>query len=63
MEHAMVVVSPAAKECRQQWGYGTCYGGIVSPLRRSVETHVEVLKVMSVPSYDLEMHFNFIKDV
>ena len=21
---------------RRQWGYGTCYGGIVSPLRRSV---------------------------
>ena len=27
------------------------------------ERHVKVLKVMSVPTYDLEMHFNFIKDV
>ena len=27
------------------------------------EMHVNVLKVMSVPTYDLEMHFNFIKDV
>ena len=26
---------------RRQWGYGTCYGGIVSPLRRSVLlTHI-----------------------
>ena len=23
-------------DSRRQWGYGTCYGGIVSPLRRSV---------------------------
>ena len=25
-------------DSRRQWGYGTCYGGIVSPLRRSVLT-------------------------
>ena len=25
-------------DSRRQWGYGTCYGGIVSPLRRSVGT-------------------------
>ena len=24
----------------RQWGYGTCYGGIVSPLRRSVVNQV-----------------------
>ena len=24
-------------DSRRQWGYGTCYGGIVSPLRRSVD--------------------------
>ena len=29
-------------DSRRQWGYGTCYGGIVSPLRRSVhyDSHV-----------------------
>ena len=27
-------------DSRRQWGYGTCYGGIVSPLRRSVCTTI-----------------------
>ena len=27
------------------------------------EVHVKVLKVMSLPIYDLKMHFNFIKEV
>ena len=29
-------------DSRRQWGYGTCYGGIVSPLRRSVVDVVSI---------------------
>ena len=30
-------------DSRRPWGYGTCYGGIVSPLRRSVHLEVRLL--------------------
>ena len=33
-------------DSRQQWGYGTCYGGIVSPLRRSVVTEMPALTTL-----------------
>ena len=26
-------------DSRRQWGYGTCYGGIVSPLQRGVQIY------------------------
>ena len=29
-------------DSRRQWGYGTCYGGIVSPLGRSVLLYIKV---------------------
>ena len=38
-------------DSRRQWGYGTCYGGIVSPLRRSVGHHHRWL----LGGYDLEI--------
>ena len=36
-------------DSRRQWGYGTCYGGIVSPLRRSV--HCYILVIMCILVY------------
>ena len=30
-------------DSRRQWGYGTCYGGIVSPVRRSVSNILLVI--------------------
>ena len=38
-------------DSRRQWGYGTCYGGIVSPLRRSVFTWLLCRNIISIYIY------------
>ena len=46
-------------DSRRQWGYGTCYGGIVSPLRRSVTCNVLcfILQCSSDLSNNVIIHF------
>ena len=48
-------------DSRRQWGYGTCYGGIVSPLRRSVDRkrHPGMRSVSDTSAYDLQLAWSW----
>ena len=43
-------------DSRRQWGYGTCYGGIVSPLRRSVHVVYRLFTVNKINPYGAKFH-------